>query len=76
MAKISGIGPVIATAMVASVGDANVFKNGRQMLAWLGLVPKQRSSGDKKVMLGISKRGDSYLRKLLVHGSRSVTRHQ
>ena len=53
-------------------GDANVFKNGREMSAWLGLVPKHSASGEKKKMLGITKRGDSYLRKLLIQGARSV----
>ena len=70
--KIDGVGPLIATAMVASMGDPKHFKNGRQFSAWLGLVPKQHSSGGKQVLLGISKRGDSYLRSLLVHGARSV----
>lgn len=69
---IPGIGPTTSTAMVASVGDPSTFKNGRQMAAWLGLVPKQNSSGGKTVLLGISKRGDKYLRKLLIHGARSV----
>ena len=69
-----GIGPVTATALVASVGDAREFKSGRQFAAWLGLVPKQYSSGGKSRLGGISKRGDSYLRRLLVHGPRSVLR--
>ncbi|MBN2258842.1 MAG: IS110 family transposase [Anaerolineaceae bacterium] len=72
---IPGIGPVTSTALVASVGDPSFFKSGRQMAAWLGLVPKQNSSGGKTKLLGISKRGDRYLRKLLVHGSRTVLRH-
>jgi transposase len=72
LAEIEGIGVISATALVASIGDANNFKNGRQMSAWLGLTPKQHSSGNKQVLLGISKRGDCYLRKLLVHGARSV----
>ena len=54
------------------MGDAKNFKNGRQMAAWLGLVPKQESSGGKTVLLGISKRGDVYLRTLLIHGARAV----
>ena len=70
--KIEGIGTICATALVAAVGDASVFKNGRQMSAWLGLVPKQHSSGNKTRLLGISKRGDCYLRKILVHGARST----
>ena len=70
--KVEGVGPLSATAMVASVGDAKVFKNGREMAAWLGLVPKQHSSGNKIRLGGISKRGDRYLRTLLIHGARSV----
>jgi transposase len=69
---IEGIGPMTATAIVAAVGDAKNFKNGREMSAWLGLVPKHVASGEKKRMLGITKRGDSYLRKLLIQGARSV----
>ena len=72
LSEIEGIGPLTSTALVATIGDANVFKNGRQMSAWLGLVPKQSSSGNKQQLLGISKRGDGYLRRLLVHGGRSV----
>ncbi len=72
LVKVEGIGPLTATALVAGVGDVHVFKNGRQMAAWLGLVPRQRSSGNKQLLLGISKRGDSYLRTLLIHGARSV----
>ena len=72
LGKVPGIGPVTATAIVAAVSDASVFKNGRQMAAWLGLVPKQDSSGGKTTLLGISKRGDVYLRTLLIHGGRSV----
>src|SRR5271163_1601258 len=69
---IPGIGPITASALVASVGDAKVFHNGRQFAAWLGLVPRQSSSGGKTNLLGISKRGDTYLRTLLIHGARSV----
>jgi len=72
LAKIPGIGPITASAMVASLGDAKSFKNGRQVSAWLGLVPKQNSTGGKTVLLGMSKRGDSYLRTLLIQGSRSM----
>lgn len=74
LAQIPGIGPITASALVASIGDANSFENGRQLAAWLGLVPRQHSSGGKSTLLGISKRGDSYLRMLLVHGARSVIR--
>lgn len=70
--KVPGVGPLTATAIVATVGDARSFKNGRQMAAWLGLVPRQHSSGGKPKLLGISKRGDSYLRTLMVHGARSA----
>ena len=69
---IPGIGPFTASALVATVGDASSFKNGRQLAAWLGLVPRQNSSGGKDKLLGISKRGDTYLRTLLIHGARSV----
>ena len=70
--NVPGVGELTATAMVAAVPDPNEFKNGRHMSAWLGLVPRQSSSGDKRVLLGISKRGDRYLRTLLIHGARSV----
>jgi transposase len=72
--KIPGIGPITASALVASVGDAKSFSNGRQLAAWLGLVPKQHSSGGKTNLQGISKRGDTYLRTLLIHGARAVIR--
>ena len=70
--RIKGIGPLTASAMVATIGDASVFKNGREVSAWLGLVPKQHSSGNKIRLGGISKRGDRYLRTLLIHGGRTV----
>lgn len=70
--KIEGVGRMTATAIYAAVVDANAYKNGRQFSAWLGLVPKQNSSGGTVRLGGISKRGDSYLRTLLVHGGRSV----
>ena len=69
---VPGIGPIISTALVAAVGDPSAFKNGRQFSAWLGIVPKQHSTGGKQKLLGISKRGDKYLRKQLIHGSRSL----
>jgi transposase len=72
--KIPGIGPITASALVASVGNAKNFANGRQLAAWLGLVPKQHSTGGKANLLGISKRGDVYLRTLLIHGARAVIR--
>lgn len=70
--KIPGIGPLAATALVASIADARSFDNGRQVSAWLGLVPRQSSSGGKATLLGISKRGNVYLRTLLIHGARSA----
>jgi transposase len=70
--KIEGVGPLTASAMVASIGDASVFNNGREVSAWLGLVPKQHSSGNKVRLGGISKRGDRYLRTLLIHGARAA----
>lgn len=71
---IEGIGPVTATALVASVGNAQAFKNGRQFAAWLGLTPRQNSSGGKTQLGAISKRGDVVLRTLLIHGTRSALR--
>jgi transposase len=72
LGKIEGIGPVTATALNAAVGDRTCFKNGRQFAAWLGLVPKQRSSGGRTQLFGISKRGDRYLRTLMIHGARAA----
>ena len=74
LAKIPGVGPLTASAMVATVGDATNFSNGRQLTAWIGMVPRQHSSGGKQTLQGISKRGDSYLRTLLIHGARAVIR--
>jgi transposase len=71
---IPGVGPLIATALIAAVGDVQVFKSGREMAAWLGLVPRQRSTGGRPILGGISKRGDRYLRTLLIHGARSAVR--
>ena len=71
---IPGIVPITASAIVATVGNATEFKNSRQLAAWLGLVPKQHSSGGKQMLLGISKRGDTYLRTLMIHGARAVIR--
>jgi transposase len=70
--QIPGVGPITASALVASVGDAKMFDNGRQFAAWLGLVPKQYSTGGKTRLGRISKRGDVYLRTLLIHGTRAV----
>ena len=72
LAAIPGIGPLTASALIASIGDAKNFKSGRELSAWLGLVPRQHSSGGKQNLLGISKRGDLYLRMLLVQGAHSV----
>ena len=70
--QIPGIGPIIATALICAIGDDKQFKRGRDMAAWLGLTPRQHSSGGKERLLGISKRGDAYLHTLLIHGARSV----
>lgn len=70
-----GIGPITATALVASVADMKAFKNGRQFAAWLGLVPRQHSTGGKARLGRITKQGDVYLRTLLVHGTRTVLAH-
>jgi transposase len=72
IAAVEGVGPLIATAIVAAISDGRAFENGRQFSAWLGLVPRQNSSGGRSRLLGISKRGDPYLRTLLIHGARSV----
>ena len=71
---IPGVGLLTATALIAAIGDISVFKSGRELAAWLGLVPRQHSTGGKQNLLGISKRGDTYLRTLLIHGGRSVVR--
>ena len=73
--QVPGIGVIIATAMIAMIGDARNFKNGRELAAWIGLVPRQHSTGGKQTLLGISKRGDAYLRKLLIHGARALAYH-
>ena len=73
--QLEGIGPITATALVATVGDARTFNNGRQFAAWLGLTPRQHSTGGKSRLGRISKRGDVYLRTLLIHGSRSAMLH-
>lgn len=69
---VPGIGPIIAATLFASIGNGVAFKNGRQFAAWCGLVPKQHSTGGKNQLGGITKRGNAFLRKLLVHGARSV----
>lgn len=75
IAEIPGVGLLTATAAIATMGDAAAFKSGREFAAWLGLVPRQIGSGGKVKLLGISKRGDTYLRTLLIHGARSVLTH-
>jgi len=75
LAGIPGIGVLTATALAATVGEGQDFKHGRQLAAYLGLVPRQASSGGKERLLGISKRGDGYLRGLLIHGARAVIHH-
>ena len=71
---VAGIGPITATAMTASLGDGHAFQSGRQVAAWVGVVPGQASNGGKAKLLGISKRGDTYLRTLLIHGARAVVK--
>jgi transposase len=73
--QVEGIGPLTATALVATAGDGRQFRNGRQFAAWLGLVARQRSSGGQARHGRITKRGDVYLRTLLIHGARAVMRH-
>jgi transposase len=75
IAAIPGVGLLSATAAVATMGDAKAFKSGREFAAWLGLVPRQSGTGGRVKLLGISKRGDTYLRTLLIHGARSVLTH-
>lgn len=73
--EVLGIGPITATAIYAAAGDGKDFSNGRHFSAWLGLVPGQHSTGGKAVLLGISKRGNAYLRTLIIHGARAVLRY-
>lgn len=75
LAELPGVGPIIATALVASVGDARQFRCGRDLSAWIGLVPRQYSSGGKPKLLGIGGQGNRYLRKQLIQGARSVLMH-
>ncbi len=72
IAAVEGVGPVIATAVVAAIADGRAFQNGREFAAWVGLVPRQHSIGEKQRLMGITKCGDPYLRMLLIHGARSV----
>jgi len=73
--EVPGFGAIVCTALVASVGDGRAFKNGRHLSASLGLVPRQHTTGGKPRLLGISKRGDKYVRALVIHGARSVVHH-
>jgi len=75
IAEIPGVGVLTATAAIATMGDPRAFRSAREFCAWLGLVPKQWGTGGKVRLQGISKRGDSYLRTLLIHGARSVLSH-
>ncbi|PSG91802.1 hypothetical protein C7H52_00015 [Aurantibacter aestuarii] len=75
LVTVPGIGAINATALVAAVGDASAFAKGRDLAAWLGLTPRQHSTGGKTKMLGISKRGNRYLRTQLIHGARAAMRH-
>jgi transposase len=75
IADIPGVGLLSATAAIATMGDAKAFKSGREFAAWLGLVPRQSGTGGRIRLMGISKRGDTYLRTLLIHGARSVLTH-
>jgi transposase len=76
LTTIPGVGPVTATALVAAIGTGTAFRKGRDLAAWVGMVPREYSSGGKQKLLGISKRGNSYLRRLFVQGARSVLQHQ
>ncbi len=73
--SIPGVGPLTATALLITIGDISLFKNGRELAAFFGLVPRQHSTGGRPTLLGISKRGDVYLRTLLIHGARSVLQY-
>jgi transposase len=73
--QIPGIGPVVATAIVAAIGNGAAFRKGREFAAWLGIVPRQYSTGGKAKLFGISKRGNAYLRRILIHGARAAVLH-
>lgn len=74
IARVKGIGPKTATAVVAAIGKGTEFKNGRHFAAWLGLVPRRHSSGDRQVLMNMTKKGDKHLRTLFIHGARAVVR--
>ena len=75
LVTIPGVGVTIASALIAAIGNAEAFEHGRDLAAWLGLVPRQSTTGGKPKLLGISKRGNKYLRKLLIHGARAALPH-
>ena len=72
---IPGVGPIAATALLAAIGNGRLFRKARDLAAWLGLVPRQSSTGGKTTLLGISKRGNPYVRRLIIHGARSCVAH-
>src|ERR1700677_4214401 len=74
--QIPGIGPIVATAIVAAIGNGAAFRKGRDFAAWLGVVPRQYSTGGKARLFGISKRGNVYLRKIHIHGARAAVRRR
>ena len=76
LVAIPGIGSITATAIIAAIGNGAAFKKGREFAAWLGIVPSEYTTGGKQKLLGISKRGNSYLRKLFVQGARAVMQHR
>src|SRR5260370_12779706 len=76
LTAIPGIGPVTATALIAAVGNGSGFRRGRDLAGWVGMVPREYTTGGKQKLLGISKRGNSYLRKLFVQGARAVMQHR
>jgi transposase len=76
LTAIPGVGPVTATALVAAIGNGSGFRKGRDLAAWVGVVPREYSTGGKPRLLGISKRGNNYLRRLFVQGARTVLQHR
>src|SRR5262249_59457103 len=72
LAKLPGVGPIIATAIVGSVNDGRQFRSGRELAAWIGLVPRQYTTGGKPRLGGIGRRANHYLRRQMIHGARSV----
>ena len=76
LTEIPGVGPVTATALIAAVGNASTFRKGRNLAAWMGIVPGEYTTGGKQKLLGISKRGNKYLRTLFIQGARSVVQQR